>query len=40
MTKADFERVFANVSKSNSYRIRGNYHYPKVPGKALVFLVD
>jgi len=40
MTKADFERVFGNVSKSPSYRIRGNYHYPKVPGKALEFLVD
>jgi hypothetical protein len=40
MTKADFQRVFGNVSKSKAYREAGYYHYPKVPAKALEFLVD
>lgn len=39
MTKADFYKVFSNVVKTKSYRDRGIYHYPKIPTKALVFLV-
>jgi hypothetical protein len=38
MTKADFYRDFANVSKSMSYRDRGLYHYPTTPKKALKYL--
>lgn len=37
MTKTDFQRVFANVAASKSYRLRGIYHYPYPPGKAEQF---
>jgi hypothetical protein len=40
MTRGDFERVFANVASSQSYRLRGIYHYPTVPAKARPFLLD
>ena len=40
MPRGDFERVFANVAQSQSYRIRGIYHNPTVPAKAHPFLVD
>ena len=40
MTRGDFERVFANVARSQSYRIAGIYHYPVVPAKADPFRVD
>lgn len=40
MTKADFYRVFDNVVKSDSYsKTLGFYHYPKIPQKAMQFLV-
>jgi len=38
MTKADFYRDFANVASSMSYRVRGLYHYPRTPEKALRYL--
>ena len=37
MSKADFYGVFPNVARSRSYRERGIYHYPVVPGKAEQF---
>jgi hypothetical protein len=37
MTKAQFYRTFANVVASSSYRDKGIYHYPTVPGKAEQF---
>ena len=40
MTRGDFERVFANVARSQSYRISGVYHYPVVPEKAEPFRLD
>lgn len=39
MTRGDFERVFANVVESKSYRLHGMYHYPVVPSKADPFRV-
>jgi hypothetical protein len=39
MTKLDFRTTFANVVKTESYQKRGLYHYPRVPKKALTFLV-
>lgn len=39
MTKADFYRVFPNVPRTMSYRVRGIYHYPVVPEAALQFIV-
>lgn len=39
MTRREFERVFANVVASRSWRERGLYHYPVVPEKAAPFLV-
>jgi hypothetical protein len=38
MTKAEFYRVFPNVVKSESYQVKGLYHYPTTPQKALQFL--
>lgn len=40
MTKADFYRDFANVTKSASYRDRGLYHYPTIPEKARKYIVS
>ena len=40
MTRDDFERAFANVARSQSYRLHGLYHYPVVPAKADPFRVD
>jgi hypothetical protein len=40
MTRGDFERVFANVARSQSYRLRGLYHYPVTPAKADPFRID
>ena len=40
MTRGDFERVFANVARSRSYRVGGLYHYPVVPAKADPFRID
>ena len=40
MTKAEFYNVFENVTKSNSYKKEGIYHYPTIPSKALQFLID
>lgn len=37
MTKADFYRVFRNVTESRSYREKGVYHYPTTPQKANQF---
>ncbi|HET7553193.1 MAG TPA: hypothetical protein VFK04_18010 [Gemmatimonadaceae bacterium] len=37
MTKADFYRVFENVSRSRSYVEHGCYHYPTIPQKAEQF---
>ncbi len=39
MTRGDFERVFANVVQSQSYRLKGLYHYPVVPEKAEPFRI-
>ena len=39
MTKAAFYSTFPNVVESRSYRISGRYHYPKVPEKALRYLI-
>lgn len=39
MTRADFERVFQNVLNSQSYRMKGIYHYPTVPAKAEPFRI-
>lgn len=38
MSKADFYRVFRNVTLSASYKWKGIYHYPTTPSKALQFL--
>jgi hypothetical protein len=38
MTRADFERDFAEVAASASYRDLGEYHYPMIPYKAFRFL--
>ena len=40
MTKADFLRIFANVAASESYCVRGIYHYPHPPRKAEQFRVS
>jgi hypothetical protein len=34
MTKAEFDRDFANVANSRAYTQSGYYHYPSVPRKA------
>jgi hypothetical protein len=39
MTRGNFERVFANVARSQSYRLHGIYHYPVAPAKADPFRV-
>lgn len=39
LTRGDFDRVFANVARSQSYRLKGVYHYPVVPGKARNFRI-
>ncbi len=39
MTRADFGRVSDDVVRSQSYRLKGLYHYPVVPEKAEPFRV-
>ena len=38
-TKADFYRVFSNVVKTKSYQEGRMYHYPRLPQKAMPFLI-
>jgi hypothetical protein len=37
MTKRQFYDTFHGVTETNSYRIKGLYHYPKTPRRALPF---
>jgi hypothetical protein len=39
MSRADFERDFANVVRSPSYQNAGYYHYSTVPSKATKYIV-
>ena len=39
-TRREFEAEFPNVLKSKSYRIKGNYHYPTTPQRALKYLIS
>ena len=39
MTKADFHAHFPEIVSSESYRVRGLYHYPMIPYKAFRFLI-
>ena len=39
MTKKEFHDTFSNVINSKSYRVIGDYNYPKTPEKALKYLV-
>lgn len=39
-TRREFETEFPNVVKSNSYRIKGVYHYSTTPQRALKYLVS
>ena len=40
MTRADVYAAFPAVVRSQSYRVRGIYHYPSVPKAAEPFRVD
>lgn len=39
-TREQFERVFPNVLLTDSWRIRGEYHFPSVPTRAMPFRVE
>lgn len=39
MTKAEFYRDFSNVVKTPSYLVRGEYHSPNPPEKAMKYFV-
>lgn len=38
-TRAQFETVFSNVTKTKSYLKGGLYHYPRTPEKAFPYLL-
>ncbi len=40
MTKAQFYATFPGVITSKSYRVRGEYHWPKLPAIALQFRIN
>jgi hypothetical protein len=39
-TREEFERVFPNVLLTDSWRTRGEYHFPSVPTRAMPFRVE
>lgn len=40
LTRQEFEFEFPNVVESRSYRLKGIYHYPRTPQRALRFLIS